>query len=53
VRVPALLGLVFAALAAVVSVHWLVRWFKTRNLTPFAIYCVVFGLATTVYFSVS
>jgi undecaprenyl-diphosphatase len=53
VRVPALLGLVFAAFAAVVSVHWLVRWFKTRNLTPFAIYCVVFGLATTIYFSVS
>jgi undecaprenyl-diphosphatase len=53
VRVPALLGLVFAALAAIVSVHWLVRWFKTRNLTPFAIYCVVFGLATTIYFSVS
>jgi undecaprenyl-diphosphatase len=53
VRVPALLGLVFAALAAIVSVHWLVRWFKTRNLTPFAIYCVVFGLAMTIYFSVS
>jgi undecaprenyl-diphosphatase len=53
VRVPALLGLVFAALAAIVSVHWLVRWFKTRNLTPFAIYCVVFGLSMTIYFSVS
>ncbi|HXR22981.1 MAG TPA: undecaprenyl-diphosphate phosphatase [Acidimicrobiales bacterium] len=53
VRVPALLGLVFAAMAAIVSVHWLVRWFKTRNLTPFAIYCVVFGLAMTIYFSVS
>ncbi len=52
VRGPALLGLVFAALAAIVSVHWLVRWFKTRNLTPFAIYCVVFGLAMTIYFSV-
>jgi undecaprenyl-diphosphatase len=53
VRVPALLGLVFAAFAAIISVHWLVRWFKTRNLTPFAIYCVVFGLAMTIYFSVS
>jgi undecaprenyl-diphosphatase len=53
VRVPALLGLVFAAFAAIISVHWLVRWFKTRNLTPFAIYCVVFGVAMTVYFSVS
>ncbi|MGD0809167.1 MAG: undecaprenyl-diphosphate phosphatase, partial [Acidimicrobiales bacterium] len=53
VRVPALLGLVFAAVAAIISVHWLVRWFKTRNLTPFAIYCVVFGAAMTIYFSVS
>jgi undecaprenyl-diphosphatase len=53
VREPALLGLVFAALAAIVSVHWLVRWFKTRNLTPFAIYCLVFGASMIVYFSVS
>jgi undecaprenyl-diphosphatase len=53
VRVPALLGLVVAALAAVVTVHWLVRWFKTKNLVPFAGYCLAFGLFMTVYLNVS
>jgi undecaprenyl-diphosphatase len=51
IRVPALLGLVFAALGALVSVRWLVRWFRTGTLVPFAIYCLVFGLAMTIYFS--
>lgn len=53
IRVPALLGMLFAAVAAMASVHWLVRWFRSRNLTPFAAYCLAFGLAMTVYFSVS
>jgi Flp pilus assembly protein protease CpaA len=26
-----------------------VRWFKTRTLIPFAIYCLVFGAFMTVY----
>ena len=29
--------------------RFLVRYFQTRTLTPFAIYCVVFGLASIVY----
>jgi undecaprenyl pyrophosphate phosphatase UppP len=33
----------------VISVHFLTRWFKTRNLIPFGIYCVVFGLAMVIY----
>lgn len=52
-RGPGVLGLVFAGVAAVISVHWLVRWFRTRTLVPFAVYCLAFGLAMTVYFSVS
>ena len=31
------------------SVHWLLRYFKTRNLTPFGIYCLVFGFAMVIY----
>jgi undecaprenyl-diphosphatase len=38
-----------AAIAAYFTVRFLVRWFKTRTLTPFAIYCLVFGLAMVIY----
>ena len=34
---------------AYLSVRFLVKYFQTRTLTPFAIYCVVFGLASIVY----
>jgi undecaprenyl-diphosphatase len=47
------LGMVFAALGALVSVRWLVRWFRTGTLVPFAVYCLGFGLAMTIYFNVS
>jgi undecaprenyl-diphosphatase len=53
IRVPALLGMLFAALGALVSVRWLVRWFRTGTLVPFAIYSLLFGFAMTIYFSVS
>lgn len=39
----ALLGAACAAIAAYVSVIFLARYFKTRTLTPFAIYCLLFG----------
>jgi undecaprenyl-diphosphatase len=41
----ALVGAACAALSAWLSVRFLVRYFETRTLTPFAIYCVVAGLA--------
>jgi undecaprenyl-diphosphatase len=34
---------------AVFTVRFLVGYFKTRTLTPFAGYCVVFGLAMVIY----
>ena len=37
------LGVVVAGVASYCSVRFLMRYFKTRTLTPFAIYCVVFG----------
>jgi len=33
----------------VVTVHFLTRYFKTRNLTPFGIYCLLFGAAMVIY----
>ncbi len=44
-----LVGSVFAGVGAYLSVRFLVRYFQTRTLTPFAVYCVVFGLASIVY----
>ena len=36
-------GFIVCGIAAYLSVRFLVRWFQTRTLTPFAIYCLVFG----------
>jgi undecaprenyl-diphosphatase len=49
IRGAAVIAAVVAAIVAVVTVHFLTRWFKTRNLIPFGIYCVVFGLAMVIY----
>jgi undecaprenyl-diphosphatase len=50
VRGQALVGALFAGAASYVSVRFLVRFFKTQTLTPFAIYCVLFGILSLVRF---
>jgi undecaprenyl-diphosphatase len=47
-----LAGSLAAGLAGYLSVRFLVRWFQTRTLTPFAIYCLVAGGLSVVRFSV-
>jgi undecaprenyl-diphosphatase len=42
---PVLAGSVAAAIAAYVSLRFLTKYFETRTLNPFAIYCVVAGVA--------
>lgn len=49
VRGQAAVACLSAAVAAFFTVSFLVNWFKTRTLTPFAIYCLVFGLAMVIY----
>ena len=44
-------GFIAAALAAYVSVRFLTRYFTTRTLTPFAVYCLVGGIISTVWFA--
>ena len=44
-------GVIVAGVAAYFSTRFLMRWFQTRTLTPFAIYCLVFGAASFVRFS--
>jgi undecaprenyl-diphosphatase len=45
------LGVVVTGISAYLSVRFLVRWFQTRTLTPFAIYCLVVGAASVVRFA--
>jgi undecaprenyl-diphosphatase len=47
-----LLGSILSGVGAYVSVRFLMRYFQTRTLTPFAIYCFVFGLLSVVYLGV-
>jgi undecaprenyl-diphosphatase len=49
VRGAAVVAAVFAAATAIVTVHFLTRYFKTRNLTPFGVYCLIFGGAMVIY----
>ncbi|MGH2868377.1 MAG: undecaprenyl-diphosphate phosphatase [Solirubrobacteraceae bacterium] len=49
VRGAAVIAAVFAAVTAVITVHFLTRYFKNRNLIPFGIYCILFGAAMTVF----
>jgi undecaprenyl-diphosphatase len=44
VRGAAFIAAIFAAVTAVITVHFLTRYFKKGNLRPFGIYCIVFGL---------
>ncbi len=46
-----LLGAVLAGLASYVSIKFLTRYFETRTLTPFAIYCLVAGIICIIRFA--
>jgi undecaprenyl-diphosphatase len=49
IRGQAIVACAVAAVTAVFTVRFLVGYFKTRTLTPFASYCLVFGLAMVIY----
>jgi undecaprenyl-diphosphatase len=53
VRGPALVAAICAAISAYLAVRFLMRFFETNRLTPFAIYCVVAGTALTIGFAVT
>jgi undecaprenyl-diphosphatase len=44
-------GVIVCGIAAYLSVRFLVRWFQTRTLTPFAVYCLAFGLLSILRFT--
>ncbi len=52
VRPQILAGSIVSGIAAYLSVRFLMKYFQTRTLTPFAVYCLVFGVASLVYLTV-
>jgi len=50
-RGPILVGSLISFVATYISVSFLVRWFKTRTLYPFAIYCLIVGIASIIRFA--
>jgi undecaprenyl-diphosphatase len=49
IRGQAVIAAVAAAITAVITVHYLLRYFRTNNLNPFGIYCILFGIAMVIY----
>jgi undecaprenyl-diphosphatase len=50
IRPQILVGSLLSGLGAYISVRFLTRWFETRSLRPFGIYCLVAGLGCLVWF---
>jgi len=51
VRGQILVGSICSAIGAYISVRFLVRWFQTRTLWPFAIYCLAAGAISAIRFA--
>ena len=52
IRPQILVGSLLSGLGAYISVRFLTRWFETRSLRPFRIYCLVAGLGCLIWFAV-
>jgi undecaprenyl-diphosphatase len=51
IRPQILAGSLLSGIGAYLSVRFLTRWFETRSMRPFAIYCIVAGLGCLGWFS--
>ncbi|HMH92489.1 MAG TPA: undecaprenyl-diphosphate phosphatase, partial [Streptosporangiaceae bacterium] len=52
IRGPVVAGSVAAAASSALAVIFLARYFRTRTLTPFAIYCLAAGVISIIRFTV-
>jgi undecaprenyl-diphosphatase len=52
IRGQVLVGSVAAAAASLLAIVFLSRWFRTRTLTPFAVYCLAAGLISLIRFTI-
>jgi undecaprenyl-diphosphatase len=51
IRGPALVGSLCSAATAYLAVRFLMRFFESNRLTPFAYYCLAAGAAASIYFA--
>jgi undecaprenyl-diphosphatase len=51
VRGPALVGALCSAVTAYLAIRFLMKYFESNRLTPFAAYCVAAGVAASLYFA--
>jgi undecaprenyl-diphosphatase len=51
VRGQALVGSLCSAVTAYIAVRFLMRFFETNTLIPFAVYCLLAGIGCTLYFA--
>lgn len=47
---PSLVGAIASAISAYVAVKFLTRYFETKSLRPFGVYCIVFGALCSLIF---
>jgi undecaprenyl-diphosphatase len=52
IRSQILVGSILSGIGAYLSLRFLVKYFQTRTLTPFAIYCLLFGLGSAIYLTI-
>jgi undecaprenyl-diphosphatase len=52
IRPQILGGSLLSGIGAYLSVRFLTRWFETRSLRPFAVYCLTVGIGCLVWFAV-
>jgi undecaprenyl-diphosphatase len=48
-----IVGSLLSFIGAYVSLRFLTKYFETRTLTPFAIYCTAFGVGSLIYLNLS
>ena len=53
IRAQVLVGSIAAGIAAFLTVRFLMKYFETRTLTPFAIFCLLEGAACTIGFALT
>ena len=51
IRGQIIVGTIVAGIAAYLTVRFLSKYFETRTLWPFGIYCLVIGGFCTIYFA--
>ena len=49
-RLPMFIGALSAAIAAYIAIKFLMQYFKTNTLKPFAYYCLAAGIFSSIYF---